>query len=234
MKNLFIKMTAFFFIASLTLCAQQPQAQQINDGTNETKAREFLDQVAKKYQKDLSGNKGLELSYEYSIFQNRQSGGTNKGSIKIKNNKFYINTPGMCVWYDGKTFVQSAMNNNSRQVQIQENPKKSEMDIKNPYSFLTLYKKGYLLSLDENVVYQGMPCKEVFLRSKQSKSDIQEMYIAFDQNLNPVSIRLRQGKYTWIRIRISNFKAGVVIPDNTFVYDRVEGEKRGDKIFIYN
>lgn len=230
MKKIIIALTAICLVTATNVCAQQSQ-QQADD---EKKARAFLDKVAQKYQNDLRADKGIEFTYESSSFQNRQPAGTYKGTIKIKNNKFFINLGALMIWYDGKVFVQRTVSNNQpAQVTIDQSPKKSELDKKNPYAFLTMYKKGYKLSIDENVSYQGMTCKEVHFISKQSAAEIQEMYAAFDANLNPVSIRLRQGKYNWIRIRVSNFKAGTSIPDKVFHYDEIDGKNKGDIVTRY-
>ena len=66
--------------------------------------------------------------------------GAVSGTIAIKGNKFFANTPQAKVWFDGKT--QWAYLTRTDEVNI-STPTQAEQMAMNPYTFINIYKSGY-------------------------------------------------------------------------------------------
>lgn len=184
-------------IASLVaalLCISLPVMAQ-----GEKEARKVLDQTASV----LKGSGGIEASFEASVFKGTQLQGSTSGTICIKENKFYISSPELLTWFDGKS--QWVLLKNSDEVNV-STPTVEEVQKSNPYTFVNLYKKGYTLQLAE-ADYNGSKCYEATLTAQSSRQHIQEMRITIDKNSYlPLSIRIREGKNSWTRIRVKDIK----------------------------
>lgn len=162
-------------------------------------ARKILDKTAALITK--SG--GAKASFSISGGKVNQA-----GTIAIKGNKFCATTPAATMWYDGKTQWTYVKANNEVNVATPNAAKQQQM---NPYSFLTLYKKGYNLSVsskgNQNVVHM----------KAQGKANIQEAYVTIDSRGYPVQVRLNQGG-KWMTIAIKDFKPAK-LADSYFVFN---------------
>lgn len=123
--------------------------------------------------------------------------GSQTGNISIKGNKFCATTPSATMWYDGKTQWTYMKANNEVNISTPDARKQQMM---NPYTFITLYKKGYNLSLKK----QGKT--NLVHMVAQGNASIKEMYITIDSSYHPTQIRMNQ-KGTWTTITISKFSA---------------------------
>lgn len=177
--------------ASLTLHAQ-----------NAAEARKVLDRAAA----TISLKTGAQAHFQYY----GKKGVSTSGTISIKGNKFQAATPQAMVWYDGKT--QWTYMKSSNEVNI-THPSESERMQMNPYSFLTLYKKGYKLSMKD----KGSS-SEIHLVAQQ-RSSIPEMYIIVDKSTHvPSHVKfLHSG--SWSTIVISGFK-NKRLPNSAFSFNK--------------
>lgn len=123
--------------------------------------------------------------------------GATSGTISIKGNKFCATTPQATMWYDGTTQWTYMKANNEVNIATPDAHKQQMM---NPYTFISLYKKGYNLS----VKTQGK-VHQVHMVA-QGNAAIKEMYITIDSNYRPTQVRMNQ-KGTWTTIQIRNFSA---------------------------
>lgn len=153
-------------------------------------AQQILDKTAA-----IVGRKG-GASANFSMSNGKQ--GSVSGTLAIKGNKFYANTPQAKVWFDGKT--QWAYMAQTDEVNI-STPTQAEQMAMNPYTFINIYKTGYYATAKS--VGDGY---EVHLTAQNQKRTVQELYITIAKNYQPKQVRMRQGK-TWTTINISNFKA---------------------------
>lgn len=113
-KILFILLSVF----SLTLCAKE-------------NASEILDKVSSTFK--AAGN--VKIGFNLQV-----PNGQTTGYIDISGNKFYCDMAGSNVWFDGTTMWHYVKANEEVNVTT---PTASEVAKMNPYSFITLYKKGY-------------------------------------------------------------------------------------------
>lgn len=136
--------------------------------------------------------------------------GSQAGTIAIKGNMFQARTPKAIVWYNGKT--QWSYLKMTNEVNI-SNPSEAKRMSMNPYTFLSMYKKGYDLSLekkDGNYV--------VHMTAQNKKRSVQEAYITINKrSYTPSHIKMRQGS-DWTNISVSGFKA-VNQPNSKFTFN---------------
>ena len=163
--------------------------------------RQLLDKAAA-----VVGRKGGATA-QFTITADKQ--GTISGTIAIKGNKFYAQTSQTSTWYDGKT--QWTYVADTDEVNITK-PTKAQQTQLNPYTFLSLYKKGYNLTARK---VKGM--HEVRLAAQNARQPIQEAFITLNPTTyQPTMVRMKQqGK--WLTITIRNFKAANQA-DATFVF----------------
>lgn len=166
----------------LTLCVSAQGAAQ---------AARILDKTA-----GVIGRKG-GASANFSV--SGKSLGATSGTIAIKGNKFYANTPKTTVWFNGKT--QWTYMNTTNEVNV-TNPNEAKQAQMNPYKFITIYKTGYNLSMKSvGNSYQ------IHMTAQNKQRSLQELYITINKRTyNPSNVRILQGK-NWTIINISNFKA---------------------------
>ena len=166
----------------LTLCVSAQGAAQ---------AARILDKTA-----GVIGRKG-GASANFSV--SGKSLGATSGTIAIKGNKFYANTPKTTVWFNGKT--QWTYMNTTNEVNV-TNPNEAKQAQMNPYKFITIYKTGYNLSMKSvGNSYQ------IHMAAQNKQRSLQELYITINKRTyNPSNVRMLQGK-NWTIINISNFKA---------------------------
>ena len=199
--------TKFWLMAFLCIgiCTQGISAQN---------AKSILDKTAAKLNKG-----GMQASFELTTFKGTAQQGTVNGKINVQGNKLLIDAPEMGIWYDGKTQWTLMKANNEVNMSTPEGEEAQPM---NPYVFVNLYKKGYNLSL-KDATYQGNVCHEVRMLAQNAQAPIQEMLITISKTTYlPQSIRIRQGKNAWTRIRISNLSIGKHWKDEHFRFNEQE------------
>ena len=129
-------------------------------------AKKILDKAAAKF----NIKSGTTANFTITGDKIKQS-----GTISIKKNMFQASTPSTIVWYNGKTQWTYVKKNDEVNVSTPNAAKQASM---NPYTFLTLYKKGYNMELQ-----QTASGKQVHLKAQNQKSSIKEAYILVDANM---------------------------------------------------
>ncbi len=184
------KLWLFVAMITISLSAFGQSAQQVLDKTAAT-----------------IGRKG-GASASFKLDGGKQ--GAVSGTIAIKGNKFFANTPQAKVWFDGKT--QWAYLTRTDEVNI-STPTQAEQMAMNPYTFINIYKSGYNATMRTvGAAY------EVHLTAQNQKRTVQELYITISKSYLPTLVKMRQGK-NWTTIHISNFKAKNQ-PDGTFKFNK--------------
>lgn len=162
-------------------------------------ARQVLDQTASK----LKNSGGIEVTFEGTQFKGTHEAGNANGNIQVQGNKFKISSNALTTWFDGNT--QWTLVNGSDEVNV-SNPTAAELQQVNPYTFINLYKKGYNLKL-ANTNYHGKACHEVRMVAQNHTNAIQLLILVIDkQTAMPYSIRMKDNKGEWTRIRVSNLR----------------------------
>lgn len=137
--------------------------------------------------------------------------GSQSGTIAIKGNMFQARTPKAIVWYNGKTQWSYLKMTNEVNISTPTEAKRMSM---NPYTFLSMYKSGYNLSMETksgNYV--------VHMTAQNKKRSVQEAYITISKHsYTPSLIKMRQGTNNWTTIKVNNFKA-VNQPNSKFTFN---------------
>lgn len=167
-----------------------------------TQARKVLDKTA-----SVVGRKGgAQASFSVS----GKKIGSQSGTIAIKGNMFQARTPKAIVWYNGKT--QWSYLKMTNEVNV-SNPTEAKRMSMNPYTFISMYRNGYNLSMTKsgsNYV--------VHMVAQNKKRSVQEAYITINKkSYTPSNVRMRQGN-DWTNISISGFKA-VNQPNSKFTFN---------------
>lgn len=166
-----------------------------------TNAKSILDKTA-----SIVGRRGgASASFKISSAKI----GSTTGTIAIKGNKFYAQTPQAIVWYNGKT--QWSYMKRTNEVNV-STPTQAQQMTMNPYTFITMYKSGYDL---QATTTKDSYC--IHMTAQNKKRSVQELYIWVNKkSYHPTQVKMRQGG-TWTTIAISNFKA-VNQPNSIFSF----------------
>ena len=176
------------------------------------KAQDILDKTAGK----LKNSGGIEAVFEATAFKGTKETGSAGGTIKVKGNKFKIESSSLTTWFDGKT--QWTLLAGSDEVNV-STPTQAELQQINPYTFVNLYKRGYTLKLAA-ANYHGKSCHEVRLVAQSKAEPMQLLILLIDKQTKlPHSIRVKDSKGEWTRIRVNGLRTGLRWNDATFKYD---------------
>lgn len=124
--------------------------------------------------------------------------GTQSGTIAIKGNMFQARTKKAIIWYNGKTQWSYLKMTNEVNISTPNEAKRMSM---NPYTFISMYKNGYNLSMTTkggNYV--------VHMVAQNKKRSVPEAYITISKSYKPSVVRMRQGN-DWTTIYVNNFVA---------------------------
>ncbi len=175
-------------------------------------ARQVFDKTANA----LKSHAGIEAKFEAAVFKGKELAGETAGIIYVKGDKFCITSNAMITWFDGTT--QWTMLGGSDEVNV-TTPSQEEIQKINPYTFVNLYKKGYKLELT-HTTYNGKTYYEARMKANSSKQRIAEMRIVIDPaTYQPYSIRIREGKEDWTRIRVRDMQTGKTWQDEFFRFN---------------
>lgn len=175
-------------------------------------ARSVLDKTAAK----LQGSGGIEASFEGTRFKGTQPDGTATGKIQVQGKKYKVTAGSLTTWYDGAT--QWTMLAGSGEVNV-STPSDAEAQQTNPYAFVNLYKKGYDLTLSA-ATFRGKACHEVRMTAQRKDAPVRLMILTIDKQTSlPLSVRIKDAKGQWTRIRVSDVKTRQKWADSVFRYD---------------
>lgn len=193
----------------ITLCA----ACAVSMASFAQTARQVLDQTATK----LKNSGGIEATFEGTQFKGTHEAGTASGHIQVQGNKFKIASNALTTWFDGRT--QWTLMNGSDEVNV-SNPTVAELQQVNPYTFINLYKKGYNLKI-ANTNYHGKACHEVRMLAQNHNNGIQLVIAVIDKKNNlPYSIRMKDSKGEWTRIRVNSLHTHRHWADDNFRFNQ--------------
>lgn len=189
-------MKKIFLISLLSLCSFCTFAQ------NTAEAKKVLDKTAA-----IVGRQGGAQA-KFTVSSSNMD--SQAGTIAIKGSMFQAKTPKAIVWYNGKTQWSYLRQTNEVNISTPTEAKRMSM---NPYTFISMYKNGYDLSLTKkgnNYV--------VHMTAQNKKRSVQEVYITINKKTSiPSQVKMKQGN-TWTNINISNFRA-VNQPNSNFTFN---------------
>lgn len=187
------KITFLLFILLAFLAVTDVKAQD---------AKKILDKSAAAFTK--AGN--VKIGFSANV-----NGNNAGGTICISGNKFQLNTGDLIIWFDGKSMWNYVVVNDEVNV---SHPSAKEVARMNPYSFLTLYKKGYDCSMGKSSSSEY----EVILKGQKGSA------------YNRITVRMSKKSYqpTYIKteakstmeIKVNSFASKQNFPASTFTFDK--------------
>lgn len=168
----------------------------------DAKAESILNKMADTYRK--AG--GVSLSF----------GGTQRGKLLLKGDKFYLESGGIRTWFDGKTQWSYVAQNEEVNVST---PTPEELQNINPYALLTSYKKSFNYRYVGEKTRQGKRGQEILLTPKASQ-DVKSITLNVKENGSPVYIAIQLHNGEKQEFQISSYQTGVNLPDATFRFNK--------------
>lgn len=194
-KYLLIILT--FFVGLLPATAQ------------ENEAKVLLDHIAEKF----SHSNGVSIIYSI-----RPEGEYSYGLIKLKGEKFFLKSPGMTTWFDGRT--QWTYLEANDEVNISE-PTPEELQTISPFAWIRLYRQGYTLQLESS----GKRASVIVMTATDPNKEWQRIQFYVEHvELYPIEIRMRRkDSEEDIVIKITSFDAeSENYPDDMFTFNKKE------------
>lgn len=153
------------------------------------------------------------------VFSVRSPEGDYKGAIRLKGDKFLLETEGVTTWFDGHT--QWSYLSSSDEVNVSE-PTPEELQSINPYAWLSLYNKDYHLKLGKVGDSQDDKIYKIVMTATKRNQEIQCLILYVEKNtLHPLKISMVQrGNKDAVVVFINAYQTGQTYPDNLFVFDK--------------
>ena len=165
--------------------------------------KEILDRTAKRMQ--TKG--GISAKFTTTSFIGTTPSDTLSGTLSMLGDKYVMSTPAIRTWFNGKE--QWTLMFDNKEVNL-VTPTEEELQIASPTAFLTMYKKGFNLSSNKNML-RGRKVWDVTLRPKKRNQEPSRIVISIDQEtFAPLCLRiLNEGNWTRISITDLKFDAGL-------------------------
>ena len=141
--------TVWMLFLTIPTVAQQPDA------------RDILDRAADAFRREG----GVKITFSV-----RAPEGNTNGSIRLKGDKFLLETEGVTTWFDGRT--QWSYLASSDEVNVSE-PTPEELQSINPYSWLSLYKQDYNLKVAKTGNASDDTAYKVVMNATKRSQDMQ-------------------------------------------------------------
>lgn len=161
---------------------------------------------------------GIDARFDLAVFgKNGTKKGSEQGEIKLKGDRFVLNTNSATTWFDGHT--QWSYLKASDEVNI-SNPTPEELQTINPYSLVRMYRQGYDYRYGGTKTIRGRQGYEIVLTPTGKSKEIARITLVVSANYQPVSVKVEQKDRSWSEITVVSYKTGEKYPDRLFKFDR--------------
>lgn len=190
--------TVWMLFLTIPTVAQQPDA------------RDILDRAADAFRKEG----GVKITFSV-----RAPEGNTNGSIRLKGDKFLLETEGVTTWFDGRT--QWSYLASSDEVNVSE-PTPEELQSINPYSWLSLYKQDYKLKVAKTGNASDDTAYKVVMNATKRSQDMQCIILYIEKgSFRPLKLSMVQrGSKDVAVVFINSYQTGKNYDDSLFVFDR--------------
>ena len=190
--------TVWMLFLTIPMVAQQPDA------------RDILDRAADAFRREG----GVKITFSV-----RAPEGNTNGSIRLKGDKFLLETEGVTTWFDGRT--QWSYLASSDEVNVSE-PTPEELQSINPYSWLSLYKQDYKLKVAKTGNASDDTAYKVVMNATKRSQDMQCIILYIEKgSFRPLKLSMVQrGSKDASVVFINSYQTGKNYDDSLFVFDR--------------
>lgn len=150
---------------------------------------------------------GIKASFTISA-----DGHSGSGTIKMSGNKFVCTVGSQTVWFNGKTMWTYVKDNEEVNV---TNPTTAEISKMNPYTFLSMYKKGYSATKGNSTKLYH----EVVL-TPTVMSDYKKIIVRFDKSSYRLLYANMQTDKSSTTINVTSYSKGQKYSDSTFSFNK--------------
>ncbi|MDO5571009.1 MAG: LolA-like putative outer membrane lipoprotein chaperone [Bacteroidales bacterium] len=175
------------------------------------KANNYLEKSAAIFE----NNSGITTNFTYLEKDAKsKTNYTFNGELKNKGNKFYLSSPDLKSWFNGKTMW--SLMPATEEINISE-PSSEEIESINPLSLLRLYKNGYKSHLKKDNSDQS----EITLIPDNKDAQWQELSVILNKSTNlPIKIELKDKKDKTIVISFKEIKQSANLKDSDFEFNK--------------
>lgn len=190
--------TVWMLFLTIPMVAQQPDA------------RDILDRAADAFRREG----GVKITFSVRAPEENTN-----GSIRLKGDKFLLETEGVTTWFDGRT--QWSYLASSDEVNVSE-PTPEELQSINPYSWLSLYKQDYKLKVAKTGNASDDTAYKVVMNATKRSQDMQCIILYIEKgSFRPLKLSMVQrGSKDAAVVFINSYQTGKNYDDSLFVFDR--------------
>ena len=165
------------------------------------KAKAVLDKVISTFTEEG----GIQIDFE----------GTEKGTIVMKGEKFYLHSGQIQSWYDGKT--QWSYVADTEEVNI-SHPTPEELQGINPYFILVNYQENFESSYKGMKTHEGRQVQEIVLAPKGNANEQITLWIS--KTSHPIYIKVENNGKPVSEIHVKNVRKQKEINDHVFRFNK--------------
>ena len=165
------------------------------------KAKVVLDKVISTFTEEG----GIQIDFE----------GTEKGTIVMKGEKFYLHSGQIQSWYDGKT--QWSYVADTEEVNI-SHPTPEELQGINPYFILVNYQENFESSYKGMKTHEGKQVQEIVLAPKGNAHEQITLWIS--KTSHPIYIKVENNGKPVSEIHVKNVRKQKEINDHVFRFNK--------------
>ena len=165
------------------------------------KAKAVLDKVISTFTEEG----GIQIDFE----------GTEKGTIVMKGEKFYLHSGQIQSWYDGKT--QWSYVADTEEVNI-SHPTPEELQGINPYFILVNYQENFESSYKGMKTHEGKQVQEIVLAPKGNAHKQITLWIS--KTSHPIYIKVENNGKPVSEIHVKNVRKQKEINDHVFRFNK--------------
>ena len=183
-------------------------------------ARNILDKAYSTYE----NSNGIKMTFNITTTdENGTAYQPQKGTARVKGNKFKIEMPTIDTWFDGKT--QWVLMKDLNEVNI-SHPSNEEIASISPLALLSMYKTGFTLDTPASGIINGKNAFVINMSPTGSKSDFKKISVGIDKKTNSVlqvDITLKNGMRNKIDINDYNTNYNFTYTEFIFNKDQHKG-----------
>lgn len=139
------------------------------------------------------------------------------GTILMKGNRFFIQTPEIKVWYNGTD--QWTLLSNSDEVNLTA-PAEAESDAMNPSVLFKLYKNGFKATKLQDKKVDNQNFYQIRLEPKTKRADLRSITVLINKsNFQIKEIVMDQNNQSANKIRITQYNRNQSLKDSDFIFN---------------
>lgn len=173
------------------------------------------EEILRKAESSFRNDGGIIADFQLSVENKNKKTEQFDGTIKMKGSCFYIQTPDIKVWFDGKN--QWTLLSNSNEVNLTQ-PSGAELDTMNPAVLFNLYKNGYKASKNNGDKLNSPDYYQIKLLPVKN-GDVKSILVLIDKkNYQIKEIFMALSNSSSNKIQINKYQTKQSLSDNDFKF----------------